>query len=123
LEQIKGWNWRETDIVHPDDVECLFEEWSAIIASAQEGKFRPACGAQMASTAGSYFVLRQYTTRPGNCWDGSELDLEIDERKRRDSRVFSRGTQFCTRSPLAVEQNRLVARCHRRKAILSNRFP
>ncbi len=25
LEQIKGWNWKDTNILHPDDLAALFE--------------------------------------------------------------------------------------------------
>jgi len=27
LEQIRGWNWKDTNILHPDDMPDLFETW------------------------------------------------------------------------------------------------
>jgi PAS domain S-box-containing protein len=38
--QIRGWQWKDTNILHPDDMQRLFEEWSAIVASGQEGEIQ-----------------------------------------------------------------------------------
>ena len=81
LEQIRGWNWRETNILHPDDIEDLFREWSAIIASGQEGEIQ----ARMRRSDGEYrwFLFRVApvydSTRSLLGWLG--VDLEIDEHK------------------------------------------
>jgi PAS domain S-box-containing protein len=40
LEQIKGWNWKDTNILHPDDMQSLFETWSAIVASGEPGEIQ-----------------------------------------------------------------------------------
>src|SRR5882724_733915 len=39
LEQIRGWNWKDTNL-HPDDRQGLFETWSAIVASGQPGEIQ-----------------------------------------------------------------------------------
>lgn len=37
LDQIDGWNWRDTSILHPDDMEALFDEWRS---SPRDGRGR-----------------------------------------------------------------------------------
>jgi len=82
LEQIRGWNWRDTNILHPDDVQTLMETWGAIVESAEEGEIQ----ARMRRFDGVYrwFLFRVAPLRDQSgrlvAWFG--IDLEIDERKR-----------------------------------------
>src|ERR1041385_7851710 len=40
LEQVRGWNWKDTNILHPDERQGLFETWSSIVASGQPGEIQ-----------------------------------------------------------------------------------
>ena len=82
LEQIRGWNWRDTNILHPDDMEGLYQAWSGIVASGQKAKFQ----ARMRRLEGEYrwFLFRVAPLRDsmGTLLGWLGVDLEIDERKR-----------------------------------------
>ncbi len=81
LQQIKGWNWKDTNILHPDDLQSLFETWSAIVASGKPGEIQ----ARMRRFDGEYrwFLFRVAPLRDNLgrlvAWWG--IDVEIDERK------------------------------------------
>ena len=82
LEEIRGWNWKDSNILHPDDMQGLFEAWGAIVASGQEGEIQ----ARMRRFDGEYkwFLFRVAPLRDHSgcliAWIG--VDVEIDERKR-----------------------------------------
>jgi len=82
LEQIRGWNWSETNILHPDDMEGLYQTWSAIVASGQEGEIQ----ARMRRFDGEYkwflFRVAPLHDHTGTLTGWLGVDLEIDERKR-----------------------------------------
>jgi len=81
LEQIRGWNWKDTNILHPDDIQSLFETWSAIVACGEPGEIQ----ARMRRFDGEYrwFLFRVAPLRDelGRlvAWWG--IDVEIHERK------------------------------------------
>ncbi|PYS40875.1 MAG: hypothetical protein DMG14_09190 [Acidobacteria bacterium] len=81
LDQIKGWNWKDTNILHPDDMQSLLESWGAIVASGDEGEIQ----ARMRRFDGQYrwFLFRVAPLRDDSgrlvAWWG--IDVEIDERK------------------------------------------
>ncbi len=85
LEQIRGWNWKDTNILHPDDAQGLTATWSAIVASGQPGEIQ----ARMRRFDGEYrwFLFRVAPLRDelGGliAWWG--IDLDIDERKRAET--------------------------------------
>ena len=85
LEQIRGWSWRDTNILHPDDMQGLFQTWSAIVASGQEGEIQ----ARMRRYDGEYrwflFRVAPFYDSSGRlvAWIG--IDIEIDERRRVES--------------------------------------
>jgi len=81
LQQIRGWNWKEANILHPEDVQGLFESWNSIVASGEPGEIQ----ARMRRHDGEYrwFLFRVAPLREadGNlvAWWG--IDVEIHERK------------------------------------------
>jgi PAS domain S-box-containing protein len=81
LEQIRGWNWKDTNILHPEDLHGLFESWNSIVASGGPGEIQ----ARMRRYDGEYrwFLFRVAPLRDagGNlvAWWG--IDVEIHERK------------------------------------------
>jgi PAS domain S-box-containing protein len=82
LGQIRGWQWKDTNILHPDDMQRLFEEWSAIVASGQEGEIQ----ARMKRFDGEYkwflFRVAPLKDHSGRLAGWLGVDVEIDERKR-----------------------------------------
>lgn len=87
LADIKGWSWKDTNILHPNDVEGLFESWQAIVASGLEGEIQ----ARMRRRDGEY---RWFLFRVTPLFDGAGqlvawwgVDVEIDERKRAEDRL------------------------------------
>jgi PAS domain S-box-containing protein len=85
LEQITGWNWKDTNILHPDDIDALYQSWSAIVASGEEGEIQ----ARMRRYDGTYrwFLFRVAPLRDPSgslvAWWG--VDVEIDERKKAEA--------------------------------------
>jgi PAS domain S-box-containing protein len=81
LQQIKGWNWKDTNILHPDDIQSLFETWSAIVTSGEPGEIQ----ARIRRFDGEYrwFLFRVAPLRDESgrlvAWWG--IDVEIDARK------------------------------------------
>lgn len=81
-EQIAGWNWRDSNILHGDDMLPLFDAWQAIVASGGEGEIQ----ARMRRFDGEY---RWFLFRVAPSYDSAGtliawwgVDIEIDERKR-----------------------------------------
>ncbi len=87
LEQLRGWNWKDSNILHPDDVQGLFDAWRAIVASGQEGEIQ----ARMRRFDGEYkwflFRVAPFLDHSGRlvAWFG--VDAEIDERKRSEDEL------------------------------------
>ena len=85
--QIAGWNWRDSNILHADDMDALFAAWQAIVASGREGEIQ----ARMRRFDGEYrwFLFRvapQYdATGTLSAWWG--VDVEIDERKQAEDNL------------------------------------
>jgi len=85
LQQIRGWNWKEANILHPEDVQGLFESWNSIVASGEPGEIQ----ARMRRHDGEYrwFLFRVAPLREadGNlvAWWG--IDVEIHERKNAET--------------------------------------
>jgi PAS domain S-box-containing protein len=81
LEQIREWNWTDTNIIHPADLPGLFETWRAIVASGQPGEIQ----ARLRGFDGEYrwFLFRAVPLYDalGNLvkWYGQATD--IDDRK------------------------------------------
>jgi PAS domain S-box-containing protein len=77
LEQLRGWNWKDSNILHPDDIQGLFETWSAIVASGQPGEVQ----ARMRRFDGEYrwFLFRVAPLRDQSgrliAWWGVDLDI------------------------------------------------
>jgi PAS domain S-box-containing protein len=63
LQQIRGWNWKEANILHPEDVQGLFESWNSIVASGEPGEIQ----ARMRRHDGEYrwFLFRVAPLRSG----------------------------------------------------------
>jgi formate hydrogenlyase transcriptional activator len=87
LEQIRGWNWKDTNILHPDDMQGLFDTWSAIVESGQEGEVQ----ARVRRFDGEYkwFLFRVAPLRDpsGRVVGLLGIDFEIDERKRAEEEL------------------------------------
>jgi PAS domain S-box-containing protein len=87
LEQLRGWNWKDSNILHPDDVQGLFATWSAIVASGQPGELQ----ARMRRHDGEYrwFLFRVAPLRDESgsliAWWG--IDLDIHDRIRAEERL------------------------------------
>lgn len=87
VDQITGWNWRDTNILHPDDMDPLFEAWQAIVATGREGEIQ----ARMRRFDGEYrwflFRVAPLYGEAGalSTWWG--IDVEIDERKRAEDQL------------------------------------
>jgi PAS domain S-box-containing protein len=85
LADVTGWSWKDTSILHPDDVHLLFDAWQAIVDSGREGEVQ----ARMRRFDGEY---RWFLFRVAPLYDdGGRLlawwgvDVEIDERKRAEA--------------------------------------
>jgi PAS domain S-box-containing protein len=87
LEQIRGWNWKDTNILHPDDMQGLFDTRRAIVASGQEGEVQ----ARVRRFDGEYkwFLFRVAPLRDpsGRVVGLLGIDFEIDERKRAEEEL------------------------------------
>jgi len=87
LEQLRGWNWKDLNILHPDDVEGLFDAWRAIVASGQEGEIQ----ARMRRFDGEYkwflFRVAPLHDRSGQVVAWLGVDVEIDARKRAEDEL------------------------------------
>lgn len=87
LDQITGWNWTDTDILHPDDTAALFDAWNAIVASGREGEIQ----ARMRRFDGEYrwflFRVSPLCDAAGAlaAWWG--VDIEIDAQKRTEEQL------------------------------------
>jgi PAS domain S-box-containing protein len=85
--QIAGWNWRDSNILHPDDLQPLFDAWQAIVASGREGEIQ----ARMRRFDGEYrwFLFRVAPLYDAGgtliAWWG--VDIEIDERKQAEDNL------------------------------------
>ncbi|WP_263358597.1 PAS domain-containing protein [Acidicapsa ligni] len=81
LEQIRGWSWRESNILHPDDMESLYRAWSAIVACGKEGEIQ----ARMRRFDGEYrwflFRVAPLQDEMGTLIGWLGVDIEIDERQ------------------------------------------
>ena len=77
LEQLRGWNWKDSDMLHPDDIQGLLETWGAIVASGQPGEVQ----ARMRRFDGEYrwFLFRVTPLRDESgrlvAWWGVDLDM------------------------------------------------
>ena len=87
LGQIRGWNWKDTNILHPDDMQGLFETWSAIVASGRESEIQ----ARMKRFDGEYrwflFRVAPLKDHSGQLVGWLGIDVEIDERKRSEDQL------------------------------------
>lgn len=87
LEQFRKWNWKDSNILHPDDLQGLFTTWSAIVASGQPGEIQ----ARMRRFDGEYrwFLFRVAPLRDESgsliAWWG--IDLDIHDRIRAEERL------------------------------------
>jgi len=60
LEQIRGWNWRISSILHPDDLQTVFDQWRAVVASGREGEIQ----ARMRRFDGEYKWRARHARQP-----------------------------------------------------------
>jgi PAS domain S-box-containing protein len=81
LDQIRGWNWKDINILHHDDLQGLFEKWRDIVASGEPGEIQ----ARMRRFDGEY---RWFLFRVAPLYDDLGrlvawwgIDVEINERK------------------------------------------
>ena len=87
LEQLRGWNWKDSNILHPDDLQGLWETWRAIVASGQPGEVQ----ARMRRFDGEYrwFLFRVAPLRDDSgrlvAWWG--VDLDIHDRLRAEDKL------------------------------------
>ncbi len=87
LEEIKGLNWRDANLLHPDDRRSVSDAWSAISASGQSGELE----ARMRSFDGEYkwFLFRVAPLRDDArrliAWMGVAVD--IDARRRSEDQL------------------------------------
>jgi PAS domain S-box-containing protein len=87
LEQLRKWNWKDSNILHPDDLQGLFAMWSAIVASGQPGEIQ----ARMRRYDGEYrwFLFRVAPLRDESgrlvSWWG--IDLDIHDRIRAEDKL------------------------------------
>jgi PAS domain S-box-containing protein len=87
LKQLRGWNWKDSNILHPDDIQGLFDTWSAIVASGQPGDIQ----ARMRRFDGEYrwFLFRVAPMRDESgrlvAWWG--IDLDINDRIRAEEKL------------------------------------
>jgi PAS domain S-box-containing protein len=87
LEQLRKWNWKDSKILHPDDLQGLFATWSAIVASGQPGEMQ----ARMRRYDGEYrwFLFRVAPLRDQSgrlvSWWG--IDLDIHDRIRAEDKL------------------------------------
>ena len=87
MQQLRGWNWKDSNILHPDDFQGLFETWSAIVASGQPGEIQ----ARMRRFDGEYrwFLFRVAPLRDESgrlvAWWG--IDLDIHDRIRAEDKL------------------------------------
>ena len=87
MQQLRGWNWKDSNILHPDDLQGLFETWSAIVASGQPGEVQ----ARMRRFDGEYrwFLFRVAPLRDESgrlvAWWG--VDLDIHDRIRAEDKL------------------------------------
>jgi len=87
LEQLRKWNWKDSNILHPDDLPGLFGTWSAIVASGQPGEIQ----ARMRRYDGEYrwFLFRVAPLRDESgrlvSWWG--IDLDIHDRIRAEDKL------------------------------------
>ncbi len=87
MQQLRGWNWKDSNILHPDDLQGLFETWSAIVASGQPGEIQ----ARMRRFDGEYrwFLFRVAPLRDESgrlvAWWG--IDLDIHDRIRAEDKL------------------------------------
>src|SRR6266446_4950203 len=114
LEQIRGWNWKDTNILHPDDAQGLTETWSAIVASGQPGEIQ----ARMRRFDGEYrwflFGVAPLRDESGGLivWWG--IDLDIDERKRAETllagenRLLEMAARGCSLTEILAGLCRLI---------------
>jgi PAS domain S-box-containing protein len=103
LEQIRKWNWKDSNILHPDDLQGLFETWSAIVASGQPGEIQ----ARMRRFDGEYrwFLFRVAPLRDDSgrliAWWGVDLDIHDRikaEDKLRQSEAYLAEAQRLSRT-------------------------
>lgn len=87
--QVAGWNWRDSNILHADDMQPLFDAWQAIVASGREGEIQ----ARMRRFDGAY---RWFLFRVAPLYDAAGtliawwgVDVEIDDRKRAEDDLRS----------------------------------
>ncbi len=87
MEQLRKWNWKDSNILHPDDLQGLFATWSAIVASGQPGEIQ----ARMRRYDGEYrwFLFRVAPLRDESgrlvSWWG--IDLDIHDRIRAEEKL------------------------------------
>ena len=87
MQKLRGWNWKDSNILHPDDFQGLFETWSAIVASGQPGEIQ----ARMRRFDGEYrwFLFRVAPLRDESgrlvAWWG--IDLDIHDRIRAEDKL------------------------------------
>src|ERR1700722_5064009 len=87
LEQLRKWGWKDSNILHPDDLQGLFATWSAIVASGQPGEIQ----ARMRRYDGEYrwFLFRVAPLRDelGRLVSWWGIDLDIHDRIRAEDKL------------------------------------
>ncbi|MEY2562219.1 MAG: hypothetical protein QOH88_412 [Verrucomicrobiota bacterium] len=88
LDKIKGWAW--TNVIHPEDVEGMVNEWRAVIASGEPFRYE----ARVRRADGEYRWMLHHKVplrdEQGNIvkWYGSSIDIEDRKRAEMETRVL-----------------------------------
>ena len=87
MEEIKGWNWMDSGLLHPDEIQSIIKQWSDIIKSGKEGEIQ----GRMRRYDGVYLWFLFRVAPLYNdfgmviAWWG--VDIEIDKIKRTEDKL------------------------------------
>ena len=48
-DEVRGWNWKDTNILDPDDLTQFLAAWQTIVVSGKQGEFRRGCAGSTVS--------------------------------------------------------------------------
>jgi PAS domain S-box-containing protein len=88
LDEVNGWSWMDSGLLHPNEIQSIKERWSDILASGKGGEIQ----ARMRRNDGEYlwFLFRVAPLHNDSgkliAWWG--VDIEIDERKKMEDELI-----------------------------------
>jgi PAS domain S-box-containing protein len=112
LEEIEGWAW--TNVIHPEDVEGMVNEWRAVIASGEPYRYE----SRVRRAEGEYRWMLHHKVplrdEQGDIvkWYGSSIDIEDRKQAEKEWEEASHQLRFLSRRLLHIqeEERRHLAR-------------